>query len=117
MIIYQLKAKIVDVETAFLYGDLEEEIYMKLPEGIGLFLEEKFDDDDALILVQAMYGLVQAARQFFKKLRDTMVKKMRFTKYLSDQCLLYRKNKIGTVVVCVCIDDTLVVGDDEADNE
>ena len=63
------------METAFLYGDLEEEIYMKLPEGIGLFLNKKFGSDDALILVQAMYGLVQAARQFFKKLRDTMVKK------------------------------------------
>ena len=64
---------------------------MKLPEGIGLFLNKKFGSDDALILVQAMYGLVQAARQFFKKLRDTMVKKMGFTKCLSDQCLLHKK--------------------------
>ena len=30
-----MKAKIVDIETAFLHGDLEEEIYMDAPEGIG----------------------------------------------------------------------------------
>ena len=113
----QWKMEIVDVETAFLYGDLEEEIYMKLPEGLDLFLEKKFDSDEALILVQAMYGLVQAARQFFKKLRDTMVKEMGFAKCLSDQCLLVRESKIGTLVVCIYIDDTLVIGDVEAVRE
>ena len=70
--------EIVDVETAFLYGDLDEEIYMKFPKGLHLFTGEQYDVDDALVLVQAMYGLVQAARQFFKKLRDTLVEKMSF---------------------------------------
>ena len=30
-----MKAKIVDITTAFLHGDLKEEIYMDAPEGIG----------------------------------------------------------------------------------
>ena len=106
--------EIVDVETAFLYGDLDEEIYMKIPEGLHLFTGEQYDVDDALVLVQAMYGLVQAARQFFKKLRDTLVEKMSFRKCLSDQCLLHRVNKDGTVIVCLYIDDTLITGDEKA---
>ena len=106
--------EIVDVETAFLYGDLEEEIFMTIPEGMGIFMQTTYDKDESLILQQAMYGLVQAARQFFKKLRYTLVDEMGFTKCLSDQCLLFRKNALGTFIVCLYIDDTMVVGDKKA---
>ena len=111
---YRWVMEIVDVETAFLYGNLEEEIYMKIPEGLEYFTGEKYDVEDAVILVQAVYGLVQAARQFFKKLRDTLVHDMGFKKCLSDQCLLFRQSDSGTVIVCLYIDDTLVIGNDAA---
>ena len=32
-----LSGEIIDIETAFLYGDLEEDIYMTLPEGLEHF--------------------------------------------------------------------------------
>ena len=40
MISNNWEADIVDVETAFLYGDLEEEIYMKIPQGLGSYLKK-----------------------------------------------------------------------------
>ena len=58
---WKLKSKIVDVESAFLNGELEEEIYMDCPDGM------EHDKDDCLLLLKAIYGLVQSARQFFKK--------------------------------------------------
>ena len=61
MMMMGLKAKIVDIETAFLHGDLEEEIYMDAPEGIGV------TEDKVVKLEQTIYGLVQSARQFWKK--------------------------------------------------
>ena len=38
-------AEIVDIETAFLYGDLEEEIYMRMPQGIFEYSGEKCEDE------------------------------------------------------------------------
>ena len=55
-------AKIVDVETAFLYGNLEEEIYMECPQGMS-----NMGKDGCIILNKCIYGLVQAAQQYYKK--------------------------------------------------
>ena len=43
------------VETAFLHGDLKEQIYMDCPEG----MEHK--EDECLLLIKSIYGLVQAS--------------------------------------------------------
>ena len=107
-------AEIVDVETAFLYGELEEEIYMRIPIGLSDYLEGENCNGECLLLLKGIYGLVQSARQFFKKILEVLTKKMNFIKCLSDQCLLYRRNENGTVIICLYIDDTLVVGDRNA---
>ncbi len=55
MIVWKLDAVIVDVETAFLHGNLNEEIYMNLPDGM------EGSKDECLLLLKALYGLVQEA--------------------------------------------------------
>ena len=63
IILGKLSAKIVDVETAFLHGELEGiEIYTDCPQGLNA------GPDDCLLLIKTIYGLVQLARQFIKKL-------------------------------------------------
>jgi hypothetical protein len=64
MIVFGLDALIFDVMTAFLNGDLEEEIYMDCPEG----LEQ--EDDECLLLLKTIYGLVQSSRQVFWYLEE-----------------------------------------------
>jgi Reverse transcriptase (RNA-dependent DNA polymerase) len=56
-----LVAVLLDVEFAFLNGELEEHIYMECPEGVVC------QADEVVVLEQSMYGLVKAARQFFFK--------------------------------------------------
>ncbi len=41
---------------------------MKIPEGLKTYLEANFDQEDCMVLDKAIYGFVQAARQFFKRL-------------------------------------------------
>jgi hypothetical protein len=57
MLIWNLRAKIFDVETAFLHGDLKEEISMEIPEGIDAVKV------DGLSLNKIIYGLVQSSRR------------------------------------------------------
>ena len=53
--------KIIDVVTVFLYRDLEEDIYMKVPQGFKECLNKEFRNN-CTIMRKAAYGLVQAAR-------------------------------------------------------
>ncbi|KAL0288025.1 UNVERIFIED_CONTAM: Retrovirus-related Pol polyprotein from transposon TNT 1-94 [Sesamum calycinum] len=61
--VYNLSIHQMDVKTTFLYGELEEEIYMDHPEGfIGHGNEHK-----VCKLVKSLYGLKQAPKQWYEK--------------------------------------------------
>jgi len=59
-LMFGFHAVLLDVETGFLYGKLEEEIYMEIPSGYKEVYQEA-EKDTVLELQMAMYGLVQAA--------------------------------------------------------
>ena len=61
------------------------------------------------MLLKAMYGLVQAVSQFYKKLVRVTVSKMGFKNSNTDGCLLMRVVGLGTVILCVYVDGMLVV--------
>jgi hypothetical protein len=103
MIVWKLDAKIVDVETAFLHGDLEEDIYMDCPPGM------KNEPDKCLQLGKTVYGLVQAARQWWKKL-VTILRKIGFEGGYSDPCLMTRRYALGIIFIALYVDDCLCVG-------
>ena len=113
MLIENLKGKVVDIDNAFLNGDLEHEIYMKIPEGYDEVVSKDVDKEDCLILQKAIYGLVQATRQFWKKIVD----KMRgggFKLSEADPCMLYKEDEKGVCIIIIYIDDMLIIGKEEA---
>ena len=111
MIALGLSAKIVDVETAFLYGDLEEEIYMDCPEGMAR------NEGDVLILDKCIYGLVQSARQYHKK-AVKILRKIGFEGGDVDPCLLVKEStKFGRIYIALYVDDNLIVGHPQAIKE
>ena len=77
--LWGLDAKIVNVETAFLYGELEEEVYM--------MCKEIHDEDEVLFLQHSIYGLVQSARQYFKYFIGKL-RKIGFKGGYPDPCLM-----------------------------
>jgi L-rhamnose mutarotase len=67
------------VVAAFLYGALGEIIYMAFPDGYSQFLQHKFQlvyssTEYCLLLEKALYGLVQAAQQWWKRMNNFMKK-------------------------------------------
>ena len=64
--IKKLSTRIIDMETAFLYGELEDKIYMETPVGY-VECNYEIEEDEVFILDKGIYGLVQAAWQYWKK--------------------------------------------------
>ena len=109
---------IYDVVTAFLYGYLREKIYMKCPEGYELPEELLLTDEDVqyvLMLLKAIYGLVQAARAYYECFSSHLMSpECNFTRSRADPCLFYRGNHLGTVIKSIHVDDGFVIGDQAA---
>ena len=108
MLVWNLDAMIIDVETAFLLGDLDEEIYM--------ICRQVHNDDEVLFLQHSIYGLVQAARQYYKKF-VSVLKKLGFKGGYPDPCLMTRQTTNGVVFIAIWVDDSLLVGNKEAIDE
>ena len=71
MMVEKLDSLVMDVETAFLYGEIDEEIFMKSPVGMEE-IDPGSSSEDCYQLLKGIYGLCQAARQFWKKFVDTV---------------------------------------------
>ena len=90
----------LDVRTAFLNGELESPVYIRLPPELGGKVWQ---------LHKALYGLKQAAREWYAKLRTEM-RKHGFTPSKHEPCLFFRGSAATRVYVMVHVDDALVIG-------
>ena len=106
----------VDVGNAFLNDDLEHETYMKIPEEYDEVINPRVDKEDGLILQMAIYGLVQEAKQFWKKIVDKM-QEGGFKLSEADPCMLYKEDEKGVCIIIIYIDDMLIIGKEEAIND
>jgi hypothetical protein len=101
-----LKLLQFDIKTAFLYGELQEEIYMKQPEG--------YDDGSGRIckLDRSLYGLKQAPRCWNKRFVN-FIEKQGLNCSSSDPCLFYRRYEGKKLLIAIYVDDGLVAGTDD----
>ena len=113
MLSENLKGKVVGINNEFLNGDLEHEIYMKIPEQYGEVRSKDVNKEDCFILQNGIYGLVEAARQFWKKIVDKM-QGGGFKLSEADPCMLYKENEKGVCIIIIYIDDMLIIGKEEA---
>lgn len=99
---YQLIIHQMDAVTAFLQGELAEEIYMTQPEG--------FDDNSKRVcrLMRPLYGLKQSSRAWNSKLNDVLTERLKFNRSSVDQCIYFKHSQQNTIVLAVWVDDLMI---------
>ena len=102
---FKWKVHHLDVKSAFLNGEIEEEIYVHQPVG---FIK-KGKEDYVLRLKKALYGLKQAPRAWNYKL-DCILKSMGFIRSVGDQAVYILKNVQDKLLVGVSVDDLIITG-------
>jgi hypothetical protein len=93
----------LDVQNAFLHGNLEEDVYMRQPLGF----EDKSMLNYVYKLDKALYGHKQAPRAWYSKL-STKLCEFGFTASKADTSLFYFKKDGITMFVLVYVDDIIV---------
>ena len=95
----------MDVKTAFLNGDLDEDIYMEQPKGFIVPSQEK----KVCRLVKSLYGLKQAPKQWHENF-DRVVLSDGFKINECDKCIYMKNTDKGYVIICLYVDDMLIIG-------
>ncbi|GKA37785.1 retrovirus-related pol polyprotein from transposon TNT 1-94, partial [Tanacetum coccineum] len=96
-LVYQM-----DVKSAFLYGTIEEEVYVTQPPGF----KDPDHPDKVYKVVKALYGLHQAPRAWYETLANYLLSNG-FKRGKIDQTLFIKKQKGDILLVHVYVDNII----------
>ncbi|GKE49503.1 retrovirus-related pol polyprotein from transposon TNT 1-94 [Tanacetum coccineum] len=97
----------LDINNAFLHGDLNEEVYMKVLQGYA----QNLPPNIVCKLTKSIYGLKQANRQWFEKLTTFLIQ-LGFKQSYVDTSLFTITHKGIQTSLLVYVDDILIVSKD-----
>jgi len=91
----------LDVPTAFLNADLDEDVFMQFPEG---YREGK--DGLVLHLKKSLYGLKQSPRNWYLRVSAFILERLGFKATVSDPCLFWKRSRTGRLMlIYLFVDD------------
>lgn len=102
-----LEMNMMDVVTAYLYGSLDKEIFMNVPDGIS-YDPTKFKIPCVLIK-RSLYGLKQSGRMWYQRLSAFLIKNGFKTSEIAPCVFIKRRGKEFTIIV-VYVDDLNLIG-------
>ncbi|GJU05334.1 putative ribonuclease H-like domain-containing protein [Tanacetum coccineum] len=96
-LVYQM-----DVKSAFLYGEIEEEVYVTQPKGF----EDPYFPKHVYRVVKALYGLHQAPRAWYARLSAFLLQH-NYRRGTIDKTLFIKKDSRDIILVQVYVDDII----------
>ena len=107
--LYDWEIKVLDVKTAFLFGELDEEIYMVQPEGFIV----KGQESKVCHLQKAIYGFKQAALQWNKLLHKSLVD-FSFKRCTSNSGVYVKFIGKDIILIVIYVDNALFLGSNKS---
>ena len=99
--------EVIDIETAFLEADLKEEVWIEIPDGYEFAFGEIDWARYVMLLLKAMYGLVQAPRAFYETFRKIPTSAdIGMLQSKVDPCLFYKQDGSGSLTALMAVSYT-----------
>jgi hypothetical protein len=99
----------MDVVTAYLYGSLDSDIYMKVPDGIDIPNPKAKRNMYCVKLQKLLYGLKQSGRMWYNRLSEFLLSKG-YTKNDDCTCVFIKRSKVGFCIISVYVDNLNIIG-------
>jgi hypothetical protein len=108
VVAFDFEIEQMDVKSTFLHGDMEEEIYVKKPEGYVV----KGKKELVCKLKKSLYGLKQSPRMWYQKF-DTYMLGLGFTRSKEDHCVYFKLIGDHLIYLVLYVDDMLLIGNNK----
>ena len=107
----KLDMRLMDVITAYLYGFIDSDIHMKIPEGFKLpeAVSTKPRSMLSIKLRRSLYGLKQSGRTWYNRLSEYLLKEGYVNNPICP-CVFIKKSETGFAIITVYVDDLNLVG-------
>ena len=109
-----LDMRLMDVITTYLYGSIDNDIYMKIPEGFKLPESNNTKPRNmcSIKLQCSLFGLKQSGHMWYNRLNKYLLKEGYANNPICP-CILIKKSEIGFLIITVYIDDLNPIGTPE----
>ena len=104
----------MNVVTAYLYGSLDANVYMKILEGFTLLeaMNSKPRSMYSIKLQRSLYGIKQSGRMWYNRLNQYLLKEGYVNNSICP-CVFIKKIENGFAIKAVYVDDLNLIGTPE----
>jgi hypothetical protein len=99
----------MDIVTAYFYGSLDLDIYMKVPNGISVMNVHTNRNMYCVKLVKSLYSLKQSERMWYNRLKEFLLNKG-YSNSDDCPCVFIRKSITGFCIISFYVDDLNIIG-------